>query len=372
MADDLLPTTMVGSYPRPSWFGHQLAGRDVLEAFKDVRHAEAFDDAVRVVIRDQEMAGLDILTDGQMWFDDYAMGIGSFLWYWLERVEGFGREKLPHPARARAAGRDVWLLDEAGGVAVRGPIARGPLRLALLYRLAQRHTDRPIKACVGAGPVQLSTLAHFESGPIGDRYQLSYALSDVFRAEIGDLVEAGCRHLQLEDLGAWIPNLSGQKDYAWVLDVVNRTLEGIPRGESKDAVRTSWHFCFGNAWGNRVRGMTAGGYGRVLPHYWEAEVDELVLDFACREMADVDVLADLPADKRVAAGVIDVRSLEIEAPEQVAERIRKVIAVVPAERVTLTSDCGMKQLPRYVAVEKLKSLVAGADIVRRELTAESA
>ncbi len=373
METTLLPTTMVGSYPRPSWFRHQLEGRDVLEAFKSIRHAEAFDDAVRVVLRDQEEAGLDVLTDGQMWFDDYAMGIGSFLWYWLERIGGFGREKLPHPAAAKARGRDVWALDEVGGVAVEGPLARGPIRLAYLYRLAQRHTDRPIKACVGAGPVQLSTLAYFRGGPIKDRHALAYALSDIFAEEIRDLVAAGCQHVQLEDLGAWIPNLSGEKDFAWVRDVVNRTLAGVHDGGGPQTpatgvtVRKSWHFCLGNVWGNRMEGMTAGGYGRVLPHYLDVDVDEYVLDFACREMADVEVLRDLPRDKRVAAGVIDVRTLEIEAPEQVAERIRKVLRFVPAERVTLTTDCGMKQLPRYTAVQKLRALVLGAKLVRAEI-----
>jgi 5-methyltetrahydropteroyltriglutamate--homocysteine methyltransferase len=351
---------MVGSYPRPSWFGHQLEGRDILEAFKGIHHAEAFEDAVRVTLRDQEEAGLDLLTDGQMWFDDYGMGIGSFLWYWFERIGGFGREKLPHPAAAKAKGRDVWALHEAGGVALEGPLARGPIRLAELYRLAQRHTERPIKACVGAGPVQLSTLVHFRGGPIKDRYALSHALSEIFAAEIADLVAAGCRHVQLEDLGAWIPNLSGDKDFAWVRDVVSRTLAGV-------SARRSWHFCLGNAWGNRMVGMTAGGYATVLPRYYDVDVDEFVLDFACREMEDAALLADLPRDKRVAVGVIDVRTLEIEAPEQVAERIRKVLRFVPAERVTLTTDCGMKQLPRYVAVEKLSALVRGARIVRREL-----
>jgi 5-methyltetrahydropteroyltriglutamate--homocysteine methyltransferase len=357
----LLPTTMVGSYPRPSWFTWQLAGRDVLEAFKVAPHAEAYDDAVRTTLRDQELAGLDVLTDGQMWFDDYAMGIGSFLWYWLERIDGFGKEKLPHPARAKAKGRDEWALDEAGGVAVDGPMARGPIRMAALYRMAQRLTDRPIKACVGAGPVQLSTLAHFRGGPIKDRYELSNALATIFNAEIKELVDAGCRFIQLEDLGAWMPTLSGEKDFAWVNDVVRRTLDGV------SGVRRSWHFCLGNAWGNKMVGMTAGGYARILPRYFEAEVDEYVLDFACREMQDVGCLADLPKNKSVAVGVIDVRSLEIEAPEQVAERVRKVLRVVPADRVTLTTDCGMKQLPRPCAAQKLRALVEGAKIVRREL-----
>ena len=358
----LLPTTMVGSFPRPGWFTHQLAGRDVLEAFKLTAHSEAFHDATRVVIRDQEEAGLDILSDGQMWFDDYHMGIGSFLWYWLERTRGFSSEKLPHPARARARGRDLWAMDEAGGVAVVGEIARGPVRMALIYGWAQRHTERPIKACIGAGPVQLSTLAYLRGGSVKNRYELSRALADVFHAEIGEVVAAGCKHIQLEDLGAWMPHLSGEKDYHWVTEIVDRTMAGIP-----DGVERAWHFCMGNAWGNKLEGMTAGGYREIMPHYHSAKVDAYVLDFACREMADADLLRKLPSDKRVHAGVIDVRTLEIEHPEQVAERVRKVLAHIEPERVTLTTDCGLKQLPRPVALEKLRSLVAGAAIVRREL-----
>ena len=357
----LLPTTMVGSYPRPSWFTHQLEGRDILEAFKVIHHAEAYDDALRTVIKDQELAGLDILADGQMWFDDYSMGIGSFLWYWLERTKGFGKQKLPHPKRGKAKGRDIWTLDEAGGVAVTGPIERGPIRMAYLFTAAQKLTEKPIKACVGAGPIQLSTLAHFIDGPIKDRYQLADALSSVFAAEIRELVDAGCQHIQLEDLGAWMPTLSGDKDYEWVTGVVNKTLAGVK-------ARTSWHFCKGNAWGNKVHGMTAAGYDEVIPHYHDVDVDEFVLDFACREMADAKLLAKLPKNKSVAVGVIDVRTLEIEHPEQVATRIRKVLEHIEPHRVTITTDCGMKQLPRPCAVQKLVSLVAGTHIVRRELS----
>lgn len=362
MSLPVLPTTMVGSYPRPLWFTHQLAGKDVLEAFKVASHAEAFHDASRVVIKDQELAGLDILTDGQMWFDDYHMGIGSFLWYWLERTHGFSSEKLPHPARAKAKGRDVWALDEAGGVAVTGPIERGPVRMELFYRWAQSHTEKPIKACIGAGPVQLSTLAYFKGGPVKNRYELSRALADVFRAEIGEVVAAGCKYIQLEDLGAWMPHLSGEKDYDWVTDIVDRTMSEIPTG-----VERAWHFCMGNAWGNKLEGMTAGGYREIMPHYHNAKVDSYVLDFACRDMEDADLLRKLPSDKKVHAGVIDVRTLEIEHPEQVAERIRKTLKHIEPERVTLTTDCGLKQLPRTVAREKLRALAEGAAIVRREL-----
>jgi 5-methyltetrahydropteroyltriglutamate--homocysteine methyltransferase len=356
---------MVGSYPRPRWFTDQLAGKDLLEAFKLIGHREAYEDATRSVIHDQESAGLDILTDGQMWFDDYSMGIGSFLWYWFERIGGFGKEKLAHPAAAAAAakgGGDTFALDQAGGVAVIGPIERGPLRLGHLFTLAQNNAKRPIKACVGAGPVQLSTLAHYKAGPVKDRYQLSRELAQIFKAEIADLVAAGCRFIQLEDLGAWIPNLSGAQDFPWVCEIMNEVLSDVP-----EHVHTSWHFCLGNAWGNQIKGMTQGGYASVLDRYFEVNVDQYVLDFACREMVDIDVLKNMPEHKQVAAGVIDVRTLEIEAPGQVADRVRRLLDLVPPERVWLTTDCGMKQLPREVAVAKLQALVAGAALVRAEL-----
>jgi len=365
----LLPTTMVGAYPRPSWFTYQLDGRDIREAFKSLHHEEAFRDAVRTVVGEQESAGLDLVSDGQMWFDDYAMGIGSFFWYWFERIEGFGREKLEHPARSRTAGKDAFTLDESGGVAVRGPIERGTVRLAELYGIAADVAQRPVKACVGAGPLQLSTMAHFEAGPIKNRFDLSAALAGVFRVEIEDLIGAGCRHVQLEDLGAWVPNVTrADRDFEWVTSTVDRLFAGLAQAPDGAPVERCWHFCLGNAWGSRAEGLTRGGYGSVLPRYFDVDVDAFVLDFACRDMVDVAVLRDLPADKRVHAGVIDVRNLEIEQPEQVADRVRAVLEVVPAERVTLTTDCGMKQLPRTVARAKLASLTAGAEIVRRELT----
>jgi 5-methyltetrahydropteroyltriglutamate--homocysteine methyltransferase len=147
-----------------------------------------------------------------------------------------------------------------------------------------------------------------------------------------------------------------------VCDVVDRTMAEIPEG-----VERAWHFCMGNAWGNKLEGMTAGGYREIMPHYHGVKVESYVLDFACREMADADLLRKLPDDKKAHVGVIDVRTLEIEHPAQVAERVRKVLQHIEPARVTLTTDCGLKQLPRTVAIQKLRALVEGAAIVRREL-----
>src|SRR4051812_765240 len=102
VVDKVLPTTMVGSYPRPAWFKQQLLGRDIRVAFKEVSHEEAYQDAVKAVITDQIEAGLDVVTDGNMWYDDYVGVIGSFCWYLYERIGGFGHAREPHPSTVGA------------------------------------------------------------------------------------------------------------------------------------------------------------------------------------------------------------------------------------------------------------------------------
>ena len=205
IVDTILPTTMVGSYPRPHWFTYQLLGRDVRVAFKHVDHAEAFEDATAASIRDQEAAGLDIVTDGQMCFDDYVGVIGSFCWYMYERIGGFEPAKEEHPSAVGAAERtkEVALLSDWGGVINSGPVSHGPIRLVDLYRLAARHATRPLKVSVGAGPVNLAWHVYFRH--YKDPRELSYALAPIFNAEMKALVEAGARFLQFEDLGAWLP-----------------------------------------------------------------------------------------------------------------------------------------------------------------------
>ena len=362
IVDTILPTTMVGSYPRPHWFREQLNGRDVRVAFKTVDHAEAYEDATQAVIRDQEEAGLDILTDGQMSYDDYVGVIGSFCWYMYERIGGFEPAKEPHPSEIGAAVRtkEIELLSDWGGVINSGPVERGPIRLTDLYKIAARHASKPLKVSVGAGPVNLAWHVHFQH--YKDAKEISYALAPIFNAEMKELVAAGAKFLQIEDLGAWLPLFTDDpKDYEWIADVMAQCVDGV------DA-KVAWHFCFGNAWGNALSGIFPTGYKTVLPYFYDVPIDQFVLDFANREMVDVDILKELPEDKEVAIGVLDIRTTQIESPEQVAERIRKVIAVVPPERVYLTTDCGMKPLPRIVAKMKLHALAEGAAIVRKEIS----
>jgi methionine synthase II (cobalamin-independent) len=361
IVDTLLPTTMVGSYPRPHWFTHQLLGRDVRVAFKNVDHAEAYEDATRVVIQDQEEAGLDIVTDGQMSYDDYVGVIGSFCWYMYERIPGFEPAKEQHPSEIGAAVRtkEVELLADWGGVVNSGPVERGPIRLTDLYKIAARYATKPVKVSVGAGPVNLAWHVHFKH--YKDAREISYALAPIFNAEMKELVEAGATFLQIEDLGAWLPLFTeDEKDYEWIADVITQCVDGV------DA-KIAWHFCYGNAWGNRLAGLFQQGYEAVLPHFYDVPVDQFVLDYANRDMVDIGALESLPDDKEVAIGVLDIRTTMIETPEEVADRIRRVIDVVPPERVYLTTDCGMRAIPRLVARMKLKALVEAARTVREEL-----
>lgn len=144
--------------------------------------------------------------------------------------------------------------------------------------------------------------------------------------------------------------------------MVRQCIEGVN-------AKIAWHFCYGNAWGNRLAGLFPAGYEAVLPHFYDLPIDQFVLDFANRNMADINSLRSLPKDKEVAIGVIDVRTSMVETPEEVAARIRQIIKVVPPERVYLTTDCGMKPMARIIAQMKLKALAEGAAIVRKEIGA---
>lgn len=362
IVDTILPTTTVGSYPRPHWFNYQLLGRDVRVAFKHAPHAEAYEDATAAIIAEQEASGIDIVTDGQMSFDDYVGSIGSFCWYMYERIPGFEQAKEEHPSAVGALTKNtaIELLSDWGGVINSGAVSRGPIRLADLYKIASKSATKPLKVSVGAGPINLAWHVYFKH--YKDPKELSYALAPIFNAEMKELVEAGATFLQLEDLGAWLPLFTGdEKDYEWIKDVVAQCCDGV------DA-KIAWHFCFGNAWGNQLSALYPAGYETVMPHFWDTPgIDQFVLDFANREMAGIEFLADMPKDKEIAAGVIDVRTTMIESPEQVAARVRKVLEHVPAEQVVLTTDCGLKPLPRIIAKMKLHALAEGAAIVRGEL-----
>ena len=155
--------------------------------------------------------------------------------------------------------------------------------------MASGLATKPLKVSVGAGPVNLAWHVYYKHYP-GPK-ELSYALAPIFNAEMKDLVQAGATFLQYEDLGSWLPLFTGDDgDFKWIVDVVTKCVEGV------DA-KVAWHFCYGNAWGNRLAGLFPKGYEAVLPHLYDTPIDQFVLDFANRDMIDIDSLRSLPADK---------------------------------------------------------------------------
>ena len=369
IVDTILPTTMVGSYPRPQWFKQQLLGRDVRVAFKEVAHEEAYTDAVATVIREQEEAGLDIVTDGNMWYDDYVGVIGSFCWYLYERIPGFEPARNPHPSYAGAdPSQGKTIMDDWGGVIVSGKIDvdRATLRWGDLYQIAAKHAEKPIKVSIGAGPANLAWHVYFnENSAYKSPKDLTFALVPIFNREMKELVKLGAKYLQIEDLGAWMPLFTNNPDdYKWVRESIEAMCDGV------DA-KIGWHFCFGNAWGNDIlSGTFPEGYQTVLPHYWNTEgIDEFVLDYANRNMAGVEFLKNCPKDKGIQLGVLDIRTTMIEPPNMIADRVRQALKVLSPEQLTLSTDCGMKPLPRMVARMKLKNLAEAAAIVRKEIGA---
>lgn len=361
--DTLLPTTMVGSYPRPRWYDYELHGADFLHAIKLEERREAYEDATEAVIKEQERAGLDVVTDGQMFYDDYGGSIGSLVWYWYERIPGLSPLKHANPLAMGAAAvdpRDEAVYENWGGTVAYEKVRRGaPSRLVDMFRIARTRAARPVKVSVGAGPINLGFHVDFDSPESAYRSQRELAedLVPIFNAELRELVAAGAEAIQLEDLGAWL--VLTEPDPHWIVDVMNGWIDGV------DAL-LSWHFCLGAGYGN-PNAAFEGQLMRILDPLYEVGVDHYVLDFAWGSMDDVKALRDLPSDKGVQAGVIDIRTLRIESEDEVAERMRKVLEVVPYERVWFTTDCGMKALPRFVAKNKLAALSRAAEAVRAEL-----
>ena len=189
-------------------------------------------------------------------------------------------------------------------------MTHGPIRLADLYKIAAKHAKAPVKVSVGAGPANLAWHVYFKH--YKNAKELTMALCPIFNAEMKDLVAAGATYLQFEDLGAWLPLFTGNKDdYKWIRESVEMCCDGV------DA-KIGWHFCFGNAWGNDILSANfPEGYQTVLPYFFgTAGIDEFVLDYANRDMDGVDFLKNLPANQGIQLGVLDIRTNAIETAGQ--------------------------------------------------------
>lgn len=337
--DKLLPTELIGSYALPGWL---WAFSERVEQHIDLGESEireALEDAVRIALLDQEEAGIDIVTDGEMRRRDFIQNF-----YGLMR----GLNKLP-PARVLgAAGYDQNPRYEVVSK------VEAPEGLGIVEELhyLKKHTDKPFKICV-PGPITLS-LPLILKGGYQDREGLLADMIQLVNAEMKALVAAGATYLQVDE-----PRYAtSHADARRLVEVFNQTRAGV-------SAPVGLHICFGNFKG---RSRDRRDYSYIISSLGEAHCDQLNLEFANREFAQIELLAQLPPHFRVGVGVIDVKSYFVETPEEVAEHLRLAAKYCPAERLVVTPDCGFNHCPRHVAMGKMKAMVEGAGRVRRELT----
>ena len=339
MTDRLL-TSVVGSHARPSWF---VAGIDAAEhgAFGPADLSEMLDDAVDLAIHDQEEAGIDIVCDGEM------RRAGFFTAEFYRHLTGV--RPLPSDRRLGAGGHDQQHRFE-----VIEPIA-APDGLGVVeeYRFARTRTQRPLKVTL-PGPYTLSGRLSYGPGQVyAQRDDAAEAFVPLLRAELEGLAAAGATFIQIDDPSPAI-HPDAPSDFAALFNAAVAPVVG--------KVRLGAHLCFGNYLGRPLARRT---YRPVLDAMLRFDVDELVLEFANREMAEVNILGEIAAAGRdIAAGVIDVKNYHLESPDEVAGRTEAVLdAGVPIERLTLVPDCGFSQTARWATVAKLRAMVAGRDLV---------
>jgi 5-methyltetrahydropteroyltriglutamate--homocysteine methyltransferase len=342
MTSTPLRTSVIGSYPFPGWL--EFASRH-LDQFGSADIAEMQDDAARVAIGDQLDAGLDVVTDGEQTRFDFNLSFYGF-------IEGIALE----PASPRRFGPPAH--DQRGKHAIVGEL-RAPRGLGAveeferLRRLAPAGTKLKVSV---PGPYTLSgRLA--PNAQYADRYAITEALLPIVRKEIADLVAAGCSEICVDE-----PSMSCygyREDTRRFVDIFNRTVES---GYGKARICT--HLCFGNFKGHPVGWRK---YAPLFPAFLDLHADEVHVEMANREYAELEVIGPMAQRYDVAVGVIDVKSYHIETPEQVADAVRACLKHAPADKLVFAPDCGLSQTARWAAKKKLANMVEGVRAVRRGL-----
>jgi 5-methyltetrahydropteroyltriglutamate--homocysteine methyltransferase len=337
-----LRTSVVGSYPFPAWLEFSSQS---LAAFGTADIAEMQDDAARVAIMDQIDAGLDVITDGEQTRFDFNLSFyGSLAGIALEAASP---RRFGPPAH-----------DQRGKHQIIGELA-APKGLGVVeeFRRLQRlaPSGSSLKVSV-PGPYTMSGRL-LPGSTYADRYAVTEALLPIVAQEIADLVEAGCPEICVDE-----PSMScygWREDTDRFVDIFNRT---VASGRGRTRICT--HLCFGNYKGHPV-GLRR--YAPLMPAFLGLHADEVHVEMANREYAELEVIAPMAERYDVAVGIIDVKSYHIETVDQVAASVRACLQHAPAERLVFAPDCGLSQTARWAAKQKLQNMVAGVNRVRSEI-----
>src|SRR6266581_604210 len=334
----LLPTSVVGSHGLPGWV---WLAREAMEQNRlgaiDVR--ELMEDATQAALLDQERAGVDVLTTGEMMRVRFIIGF-------YDRITGI--RPLPAP---RQLGQPLWDTNTPFEVAEKVSAPRG-LGIVDEFTLARSLTQKPIKATV-PGPYTLLVPLKLGGG-YRDKDTLLADLVSIVNAECKALVAAGASFIQIDEPhhGMYAGSVHD------VTRGINRAVDGV---NAKIAV----HVCFGNLYGRPFSAVR--DYRNVFPTLHEIDASQIVLEYANRGLDDVRLWKEFPTDKELGAGVVDVKAFRAETAAEVAERIRRLLESVAPDKLWLNPDCGFWETPRWIVRQKLTALVEGARTVRKEL-----
>ncbi|NND32433.1 MAG: methionine synthase [Saprospiraceae bacterium] len=342
MKDQPLRTTVIGSYPFPAWL--EFASEN-MDQFGSADINELIDDAVTVAIQDQIAAGLDVITDGEQTRLDFNLSFYGF-------IKGIDPESIsprrwgPPAHDQRGKHRMIETLQAPNGLGVVEEFRR-------LKRLAP---PGPVLKASIPGPYTLSGRL-IPNAEYPDRYAITEALMPMIQNELVGLIEAGCTEITVDE-----PSMSCyayREDTRRFVDIFNRTVEPVV-----GQCHLSTHLCFGNYKGHAV------GFRRIapmLPDFLDFKVDEVHVEMANREFAEIELIAEFARSMDVAVGIIDVKSYYIETVENLAHQIRKCLQYIPADKLSLAPDCGLSQTARWAARQKLANMVAAAKKVRAEI-----
>ena len=350
MTSHPLRTTVIGSYPFPGWLEFAAAN---LGQFGPADVTELQDDATAVAVADQLRAGLDVITDGEQGRLDFNLSFYGF-------IAGIDLEAAP-PRRFGPPAHD-----QRGKHKVVGEL-RAPRGLGAVeeFKRLQRIAPPPAGGTAGGG----ATLKASVPGPYTlsgrllpneqykDRWALTEALLPIVRKELEDLVAAGCREVTVDE-----PSMScyaHREDPRRFVDIFNRTVEPVV-----GKCHLSTHLCFGNY---KARAVGPRRYAPMFPAFLDMTLDEVHVEMASREFAEIEVLSQIAKRRDVAVGIIDVKSYYVETPADVADRVRLCLKHAPADRLSFAPDCGLSQTARWAAKQKLVNMVEGVQAVRKEI-----
>ena len=326
-----LPTTVIGSYSMPPWL--ERAKNDYLQR-KISRHdiEDMYDIARKAAIKDQEVAGIDMVSDGELQRD-------NMIDYFAERLAGVQVDP--------GSKRSYYDFYES---VVRSKLGTAALGLADEVRFLRRFSGRPFKVSV-TGPHAL--VKRLRNDHYASEEAFALDLARVMNSELREMVRAGATHLQIDE-----PYYSGfPEDLPWALRAVNALVDGV-------AAHVTLHICYGNRFG---KPSFEGSYRYLFPAVLDARVQAISLEFARRGEDDLQLFKEFAPPFALGLGVIDVKTHDIESPGIVADRIRRALDVIPADRLMVNPDCGCVNLPREVAFNKLSAMAEGARLVRETL-----